>query len=42
MLVLKNPKRPGVWAPEEYFTAADFFPELEKRKFKVSHSVKAL
>jgi len=41
-LVLKNPKRAGVWAPEEYFTAADFFPELEKRKFKVSHSVKAL
>jgi saccharopine dehydrogenase-like NADP-dependent oxidoreductase len=41
-LVLKNPKRPGVWAPEEYFTAVDFFPELEKRKFKVSHSVKAL
>jgi saccharopine dehydrogenase-like NADP-dependent oxidoreductase len=41
-LVLKNPKRPGVWAPEEYFSAADFFPELEKRKFKVSHSVKAL
>ncbi len=41
-LVLKNPKRPGVWAPEEYFTAPDFFPELEKRKFKVSHSVKAL
>lgn len=41
-LVLKNPKRPGVWAPEEYFTATDFFPELEKRKFKVNRSVKAL
>jgi len=41
-LVLKNPKRPGVWAPEEYFTAVDFFPELEKRKFKVSRSVKVL
>lgn len=41
-LVLKNPKRPGVWAPEEYFSATDFFPELEKRKFKVSHSVTAL
>ncbi len=41
-LVLKNPKRAGVWAPEEYFTAADFFPELEKRKFKVSHSIKTL
>ncbi len=41
-LVLKNPKRAGVWAPEEYFTAADFFPELEKRKFRVSSSIKAL
>ncbi|WP_349436077.1 saccharopine dehydrogenase NADP-binding domain-containing protein [Pararhizobium sp. A13] len=41
-LVLNNPKRPGVWAPEEYFAAADFFPELEKRKFKVSRSVRAL
>ena len=34
--------RPTKRAPEEYFTAADFFPELKKRKFKVSHSVKAL
>lgn len=38
-LVLKNPKRPGVWAPEEYFSGAEYFPELEKRKFKVSKTV---
>ena len=25
-LILKDRKTPGVCAPEEYFTAADFFP----------------
>jgi len=35
-LLLKHPKKPGVYAPEGYFDAADFFAEAEKRKFKVT------
>lgn len=37
-LMLKNPLKPGVYAPEGYFDAAEFFAEAEKRKFKVSKS----
>jgi saccharopine dehydrogenase-like NADP-dependent oxidoreductase len=35
-LILKNAKKPGVWAPEEYFDVAQYFVELERRKFKIS------
>lgn len=38
-LILKNPKKPGVWAPEEYFDVAKYFVELERRKFKISTRV---
>lgn len=38
-LILKEPKRPGVYAPESYFDAATYFPELEKRKFRISKTV---
>lgn len=34
-LMLRQPKVPGVWGPEEYFDTAAFFAELEKRHFKV-------
>ncbi len=34
-LILAKPQRPGVFAPEEYFDVASYFPELEKRKFAV-------
>ena len=34
-LILAHPLRPGVFAPEEYFDVATYFPELEKRKFAV-------
>ena len=40
-LILANPKRPGVWAPEEYFDVAAYFKELEKRKFIISTQVSA-
>lgn len=40
-LILANPKRPGVWAPEEYFDVATYFKELEKRKFIISTRVSA-
>lgn len=38
-LILAEPRRPGVFAPEAYFTPARYFPELTKRKFKVSVDV---
>jgi len=38
-LVLKNPKKSGVYAPEAYFNAAEFFTELEKRMFRVTKTV---
>jgi saccharopine dehydrogenase-like NADP-dependent oxidoreductase len=34
-LLLVKPMRPGVFAPEEYFDAASYFPELAKRNFGV-------
>ncbi|MBW8301562.1 MAG: saccharopine dehydrogenase NADP-binding domain-containing protein [Hydrogenophaga sp.] len=40
-LILANPKRPGVWAPEEYFDVAAYFRELEKRKFIINKRVDA-
>jgi lysine 6-dehydrogenase len=38
-LILKYPKKPGVFAPEGYFDAATYFPELEKRKFRISKTI---
>ena len=38
-LILKHPKKPGVYAPEGYFDAATYFPELEKRKFRIVTTV---
>ncbi|MCJ8055112.1 saccharopine dehydrogenase NADP-binding domain-containing protein [Shinella curvata] len=38
-LILKLPKKPGVHAPESYFDVATYFPELEKRKFRIAKSV---
>jgi len=38
-LILKYPKKPGVYAPESYFDAETYFPELNKRKFKVTKTV---
>lgn len=38
-LILKNETRPGVWAPESYFSTTEYFPELEKRRFKISKTV---
>lgn len=38
-LILKADKRPGVWAPESYFSTTDYFPELEKRNFKISKTI---
>ena len=38
-LILANPQKPGVWAPEGYFEVAPYFVELEKRKFAISMKV---
>jgi hypothetical protein len=38
-LILKYPRKPGVYAPEGYFDAATYFPELEKRKFKIVKTI---
>jgi len=35
-LMLLAPRKPGVWAPEEYFVVAPYVAELRKRKFAVS------
>lgn len=41
-LILKSKSKPGVWAPEEYFTPADYFEEVEKRKFILSKTVELI
>jgi saccharopine dehydrogenase-like NADP-dependent oxidoreductase len=41
-LMLKHPRKPGVYAPEGYFDAAEFFREAEKRNFRVSKSFEYL
>jgi lysine 6-dehydrogenase len=38
-LMLRGPKRPGVFAPEEYFDVASYIPELRKRGFIVNKRV---
>lgn len=38
-LILKHPRKPGVYAPEGYFDVATYFPELEKRKFRIEKTV---
>ncbi|MDI7861681.1 saccharopine dehydrogenase NADP-binding domain-containing protein [Rhizobiaceae bacterium n13] len=38
-LILKHPQKPGVYAPEGYFDVATYFPELEKRRFRISKNV---
>ena len=38
-LILKYPRKPGVYAPEGYFDPEAYFREVEKRKFKVSKTV---
>jgi saccharopine dehydrogenase-like NADP-dependent oxidoreductase len=34
-LIGDQPRKPGVWGPEEYFEVASFLAELERRRFKV-------
>ena len=34
-LILANPQKPGVWAPESYFDVPSYFAELRKRKFAI-------
>ena len=38
-LLLKYPKKPGVYAPEGYFDVSTYFPELEKRKFRIVKTI---
>ncbi len=38
-LILAQPRKPGVWAPEGYFSVADYLPELDKRGFQVTTTV---
>lgn len=38
-LLLQSPNKPGVWAPEEYFTSADYFIELKKRDFNMTKTI---
>ena len=38
-LILALPKKPGVHAPESYFDVATYFPELEKRRFRIAKFV---
>jgi lysine 6-dehydrogenase len=38
-LILSMPRKPGVHAPESYFDIASYFPELEKRKFRIAKTV---
>ncbi len=35
-LMLSEPRRPGVYAPEAYFDATSYFREAEKRKFAIT------
>lgn len=37
--ILKRELRPGVWAPEEYFDADEFFAEMRKRHFEIDLSI---
>jgi saccharopine dehydrogenase-like NADP-dependent oxidoreductase len=34
--ILNAPRRPGVWAPEEYFDVSAYLAEVRRRHFKVS------
>lgn len=34
--ILNSPRRPGVWAPEEYFDVASYLHEVQRRHFEVS------
>lgn len=38
-LLLKSDRRPGVWAPEEFFETAPYLAELKKRAFEVALTV---
>ena len=38
-LMLSQPRRPGVWAPESYFEVVPYFEECRKRNFAVSLDV---
>lgn len=38
-LILSQPMRPGVFAPEAYFDVPTYFRELEKRKFTIAKRV---
>jgi hypothetical protein len=38
-LILSQPMRPGVFAPESYFDVPTYFRELEKRKFTIGKRV---
>ncbi len=38
-LVLSLPIKPGVYAPVSYFDVAAYFPELEKRKFRITKTI---
>ncbi len=40
-LILAHPRRPGVFAPEEYFDVGGYFRELERRRFQVRREVRA-
>jgi len=35
-LVLAGNRKPGVWAPEEYFAVERYFAELQTRRFKIA------
>jgi lysine 6-dehydrogenase len=41
-LILKYPRKPGVYAPEGYFNTETYFNEVEKRKFKVTKGIEYL
>jgi saccharopine dehydrogenase-like NADP-dependent oxidoreductase len=41
-LVLVQPQKPGVWAPEEYFEVEPYIAELKKRQFDVSVTTRDL
>jgi saccharopine dehydrogenase-like NADP-dependent oxidoreductase len=41
-LMLLQPPKPGVWAPEEYFAIPPYLAELRKRRFEVSVTTRDL
>jgi hypothetical protein len=41
-LVIVQPPKPGVWAPEEYFEVEPYIEELRKRHFEVSVTTRDL